>query len=90
MDDGPAVQEMFEFEAGPDPIAYWCKGHVDKLDFIDVVDREFGHVYTTNLVQHAFARNVPIGRNRPGEMIIYLDVEPGRGAYKITFIDLIA
>jgi hypothetical protein len=92
MDDRPLagkVEELLEFEGGPDPIAYWAKGHLDEKEFRDEVETEYGFVFPVSRVIQAHARNVPVGRDRPGEMIIQLDVDPGRGAYPITFIDLI-
>jgi hypothetical protein len=77
-----------EFE-GYNEIAYWAKGHLDKSEFRHEVECEFGYYYPLAKIWHSYARNVPVGQDRPGEQITYLDVEPGRGAYPITLIDLI-
>lgn len=81
------VEKLFEFE-GYSEIAFWARGHLDKREFRHEVDFEFDHCFPLERVLHAFARNVPVGRDRPGEMVVWLDVEPRRGAYPITFIDL--
>lgn len=83
------VERLIEFE-GYAPLAYWCRGHQDKAEFRDEVMAEWGEHFLVERVLHGYARNVPVGRDRPGEMVIQLGVDPGRGAYPITFIDLLA
>jgi hypothetical protein len=83
-----SVEKLFEFE-GYNEIAYWAKGHVSQSEFAFEVKAEFNERFSIDRVWHGYARNVPVGADRPGEMIIHIDVEAGRGAYPITFINLI-
>jgi len=92
------IEVMKEFEGGPDPMAYWTRGHVDKVEFAAEVrtwlDEQHGIVdfwdhfpYTENDVAHVFYRNVPAGPDFPGQMLMY-PCKPGRGAYPVTIIDI--
>ena len=83
------IELLYEFEGGYNEIAYWAKGHLDEKQFRDEVEEEYGYIFPTSKVIQAYARNVPVGPDRPSEMIIHLDVDQGHGAYPITFIDLI-
>lgn len=93
------IETMGEFEGSSDPMAYWTKGHVDKAEFAAEVRRwldELKHIpdwwdhfpYTEANVEHVWYRNVPAGREFPGQMVMLPCDGPGRGAYSVTVIDI--
>ena len=91
MDERPLkgkVELLYEFE-GYNELAFWAKGHLDEEQFRGEVEEEYGYVFPIKRVIHSYARNVPLGRDMPGQMIVQLEVEPGHGAYPITYVDLI-
>jgi len=80
------VEPIREFE-GYSLLGYCAKGHVEPNDVIAAVEHDYGECYNASQVRQTYARNVPVGRDRPGETVMYTDVQPGRGAYKITWLD---
>lgn len=76
------IDIVWEFEGGP--IGYQIKGHVDKAAFVEAVERERHARIEIADVHHCYVRNVPVGRDRPGETIL-VECKPGRGAYAITW-----
>lgn len=78
------IEIVYELEGGP--MGYRIKGHVDKAEFVAAVHREWKTHIEVCDVRHCHVRNVPVGRERPGEMII-MECKPGRGAYAITCTD---
>jgi len=92
------IETMSEFEGGPDPLGYWMRGHVDKAEFAAEVRAYCAELdgkadwwdrfpYEAVHVEHTYYRNVPVGPDFPGQMLMYPCDAPGRGAYPVTFID---
>ena len=82
------IESRYEFEgSGLLPLQYDVRGHVDPAEFIAALELEYGRGTRPELVKHVYARNVPVGRDRPGEMIQMLQDHPGRGAFPITVVD---
>jgi hypothetical protein len=81
------VEPIWEFE-GSSLMGYAAHGHVDPADVIAAVEHDYGECYDVARVKQTYARNVPVGPDRPGEMVMYTDVERGRGAFPITLLDL--
>jgi hypothetical protein len=79
------VEQIYEFE-GATVIWYLAKGHIDKGDFVCEIALMFDGYCQEEDIKYAYARNVPVGSDRPEETVIYLD-EPGRGAYPITYVE---
>ena len=80
-------------------MAYYVRDHVDKAEFAAEVVRycsDDGGLsrwwdrfpYAATNVDHVYYRNVPVGRDAPGEMIMVKCHGPARGAYPVTEIDL--
>ena len=80
------VQAVDEFE-GYGLMGYYIKGHVDPAEFVAAVRYDYGKDYDATKVRQTYARNVPVGRDRPGEMVVYFDKQPGRGAYPVTWLE---
>ncbi|HUW10478.1 MAG TPA: hypothetical protein VM537_12175 [Anaerolineae bacterium] len=80
------VEPVREFE-GYSLLGYYARGHVDPSDVIAAVEHDYGERYDLSKVRQTYARNVPVGPDRPEEMVMCTDVKPGRGAYKITWLE---
>ena len=94
MNDRPLfgmVQAAHEYEGGSDASWYWTRGHVDKQAFIDEIKHYYQGLsdepYPVEEVKHTYFRNVPVGEDSPGEMVMYV-ARAGRGAYPVTMIDI--
>ena len=81
------VEAVQEFE-GYSLIGYLVRGHVDPMEMIEAIEYDYGDCYEAASVRQTYARNVPVGRDRPGETIMYPGVERGPGAYEITWLEL--
>ena len=81
------VETIHEFE-GYSLMGYLIRGHVDPEEMVAAIEYEYGDRYEAAKVKQTYARNVPVGRGRPGEMIMYPGVERGPGAYEITWLEL--
>jgi len=93
------IETMREYEGGPDPMTYFTRGHVDKAEFAAEVCQYCAELdgwadwwdrteYTAADVDHAWYRNVPVGRESPGQMLMHRCKGPGRGIYPVTEIDI--
>jgi len=80
------VDAIYEFEGYP-LMGYCVRGYVDPAEMVAAIEYDYGDRYDAAKVKQTYARNVPVGRDRPGEMVIYTDVRPGRGAYEITWLE---
>ena len=81
------VDAVQEFE-GNSLVGYCIRGHVDPAEMVAAIEFDYGKCYDAARVKQTYARNVPVGRDRPGEMVMYTDVKPGRGTYEITYLEL--
>lgn len=81
------ISSICEFEGGPDTLWYMTKGHVPKDEFLAELKREYEVEYPIERVHWSYAHNWPVGRDRPGDFVINLALGPGRGHYKMTYID---
>ena len=81
------VEPVHEFESFPTPMSYETRGHVCASSFITALERDCGMTCESNRVKHRWARNVPVGRDRPCEQFkMYVD-KPGRGAFAVTVVE---
>lgn len=80
------IESVCEFE-GADLLWYMARGHVDKEAFRNECRIEFGQEMTLDQISHHYARNVPSGIK--GQHLIYLAKRKGRGAYPITYFDVL-
>lgn len=98
MTDGPgadrplrgAIRTATEFEGGPEPLWYWCKGATVPEWFAAEVNIAFpgdDWEYAAADVQTGYARFIPAGRDCPGQTIIVLADGPGHGAFAFSYID---
>jgi hypothetical protein len=83
------ITPVTEFEGGPKPIAYACKGHREPAEFVQELAAEYDVDITVEQVVHAYWRNVPVGPGSSG-MLYQPARGPGRGAYAVTFVDMAA
>lgn len=77
--------EMHEEEAGY-LIGAYVRGWVNKKRFIDTYNWDYGEEFIEADVEHQTVRLIPTGDDHG--LIFYFNQKPGRGAFKITHLDL--
>lgn len=66
---------------------YFVRGHVPPAALQRVVEREYGNRYDLAQIYQGYFRNVPCSIDG---MAVCRAKGPGRGAYPVTFIDVLA
>lgn len=81
------IETIGEYDRGDAPACYIARGHVDKSEFVEAVSKQCEETIPVEKVKHGYMRNVPTGIK--GEWTLQ-DAVKGRGAFAVTYIDLLA
>jgi len=74
-----------EFDGGS-ILGYQTRGHVDKKEFIDALEYDYGMTCEEVHVFHRYARNVPYAGTK--QMFVQFCKGQARGVYLITEVDI--
>ena len=81
------LKEVTEFEGGSEVMWIFTKGTVGKSDFIEAYFQKYNGRLEENDIEYTIARYIPAGPDIDYP-VIHFNQTPGRGAFKITYIDL--
>lgn len=78
------IEPIVEFEGCGHILDWYMKGHIDRQQFRDEVQAEWGDDYPAEMVQHIYARWVPAGPQCDGIVLLHFCQRPGHGAFPVT------